>query len=195
VSHTRAIADLIQDAEQGGATAGGPAADELFATLYRELHAIAESQLRRSDSSLTLGATTLLHEAYLSLSGASSATAQFPDRPRFLAYASKAMRGLIIDYARSRRALKRGGEFEITRIGERDVPMPTFDTDVQLERLGEALDRLGEIDGQLAQLVDLHFFCGFSLLEIAALRGVSKSTIHRDWREARVLLKQLARAE
>ena len=190
MSHTKAIAELIRDAEQGD----GLAANELFATLYRELHAIAESQLRRSDSSLTLGATTLLHEAYLSLANASGSQ-QFPDRSRFLAYASKAMRGLVIDYARARRALKRGGEFEITRIGERDVPTPTFDTDVQLERLGEALDRLGEVDGQLAQLVDLHFFCGFSLLEVAALRGVSKSTIHRDWREARMLLKQLAQAQ
>jgi len=183
------IAELIHDAEQGD----GLAANELFATLYRELHAIAESQLRKNDSSLTLGATTLLHEAYLSL--ASSSASQFPDRSRFLAYASKAMRGLIIDYARARRALKRGGEFEITRIGDREVPTPTGDVDLQLESLGEALDRLGEVDSELARLVDLHFFCGLSLLEIAALRGVSKSTIHRDWREARMLLKQLAQPE
>jgi RNA polymerase sigma factor (sigma-70 family) len=105
------------------------------------------------------------------------------------------MRGLIIDYARARRALKRGGEFEITRIGDKEVSTPTTDTDIQLESLGEALDRLGDVDAELAQLVDLHFFCGFSLLEIASLRGVSKSTIHRDWREARMLLKQLAQVE
>jgi len=184
-----AIADLIRDAERGD----GLAANELFGTLYRELHAIAESQLRKNDSNLTLGATTLLHEAYLSMS--TSSGAQFPDRSRFLAYASKAMRGLIIDYARSRRALKRGGEFEITRIGDKDVSSATTDADMQLESLGHALERLGDVDPELAQLVDLHFFCGFSLIEIAALRGVSKSTIHRDWREARMLLKQLAQAE
>jgi len=189
MSETKAIAELIRGAEQGNTLA----ANELFATLYRELHAIAESQLRKSDSNLTLGATTLLHEAYLSL--ATDSGPQFPDRSRFLAYASKAMRGLIIDYARSRRALKRGGEFEITRIGDKDVSSPTTDTDLQLESLGEALDRLGDVDAELAQLVDLHFFCGFSLVEVAALRGVSKSTIHRDWREARMLLKQLAQAE
>ena len=186
---TKAIADLIRDADEGNRLA----ANELFATLYRELHAIAESQLRRSDASFTLGATTLLHEAYLSL--ANTSDRQFPDRSRFLAYASKAMRGLVIDYARARRAVKRGGEFEITRIGDKDVPTPTSDGDIQLESLGHALDRLSEVDPALSQLVDLHFFCGLSLLEIAAMRGISKSTIHRDWREARVLLKQLAQAE
>src|SRR5689334_20478315 len=117
--HTTPIAELFHDAERGD----GLAANELFTTLYRELHTLAESQLRKSDSNLTLGATTLLHETYLSLARGSGS--HFPDRARFLAYASKAMRGLIIDYARSRRALKRGGEFEITRIGDRDVPTPT----------------------------------------------------------------------
>ncbi len=186
---TNSIAELFRDAERGD----GLAANELFATLYRELHTIAEHQLRKSDASFTLGATTLLHEAYLSLSGGSDA--RFPDQSRFLAYASKAMRGLIIDYARSRRAQKRGGEFEITRIGDDEVPAPAADADAHLESLGEALDRLGEVDPELAQLVDLHFFCGFSLVEIAGLRGVSRRTIHRDWREARMLLKQLAQAE
>jgi len=183
---TSTIAELIRDAERGD----GLAANELFTTLYRELHTLAEHQLRKSDASLTLGATTLLHEAYLRLAGGSGP--QFPDRSRFLAYASKAMRGLIIDYARTRRAQKRGGEFEITRMGDQDVAAPAASADAQLESLGEALDRLAEVDPDLAQLVDLHFFCGFSLVEIAGLRGVSRRTVHRDWREARMLLRQLA---
>ena len=86
--------------------------DPSFASLYRELRQIAQSALRRSGSHLGLSPTTLLHEAYLDISRRQSL--QFPDRAHFMAYASRAMRGLIIDYARERRAQKRGGGFDIT---------------------------------------------------------------------------------
>src|ERR1044072_2738209 len=90
------------------------AREQLFADLYSDLRRLAQRELRRSGVPLTLGATTLLHEAYLNISERQRVL--FPDRERFLAYASRAMRGLIIDYARSRRALKRGAGFEITSI-------------------------------------------------------------------------------
>src|SRR5262245_41235252 len=92
---------------------GDPAAKEtLFTALYDELHRLAEGHLHRSGGGLTLGTTTLLHEAYLDMAGRN--TLVFPDRHRFLAYASRAMRRLIIDYVRHRGAQKRGGDVTFT---------------------------------------------------------------------------------
>ena len=176
------IGQLIRTAEAGD----DHAASTLFSALYRELHAIAERQLRQGGMELTLGTTTLLHEAYLNI--ADREGLQFATRGQFLAYAARAMRGLTIDYLRQRRAVKRGGEFQIT---SSDIEGVARDGGTKLEdlvQLGEALDVLGKVDGELAQLVDLHFFCGFSFVELAELRGVSERTIHRDWRKARLLL-------
>ena len=173
---------LVQRAEQ----ADREAADRLFALLYRELHRLAEHHLRRGGSSLSLGTTTLLHEAYLDI--ARRENVAFADRPRFLAYASRAMRGLVIDYARSRRARKRGRQFEITLAGEEPPSRQGIERAAELERLGDALDEITEIEPGLAELVDLHFFCGLTFLEIAELRGVSERTVRRDWRKARLLL-------
>jgi RNA polymerase sigma factor (TIGR02999 family) len=161
------------------------AADELFTLLYRELHSLAERHLSHQGAGFTLGATTLLHEAYLSI--ANRGELHFPDRARFLGYASRAMRGLIVDYARRRQAKKRGGEFHITRTGGLEAPDPRAGIS-SLDELSEALDQLGKIEPELAQLVDLHFFCGLTFGEIAALRGVSERTVQRDWRTARLLL-------
>lgn len=161
------------------------AADELFTLLYRELHALAERHLSHQSDGFTLGATTLLHEAYLSI--ANRGDLRFPDRARFLGYASRAMRGLIVDYARRRQAKKRGGEFHITRTGGLEAPDPRSGV-TSLDELSEALDQLAKLEPDMAQLVDLHFFCGLTFGEIAALRGVSERTIQRDWRTARLLL-------
>jgi RNA polymerase sigma factor (TIGR02999 family) len=161
------------------------AADELFTMLYRELHSLAERHLSHQGSGFTLGATTLLHEAYLSI--ANRGDLHFPDRARFLGYASRAMRGLIVDYARRRQAKKRGGEFHITRNNGLDAADPRSNT-TDLDELSEALDQLGKVEPELAQLVDLHFFCGLTFGEIAALRDVSERTVQRDWRTARLLL-------
>jgi RNA polymerase sigma factor (TIGR02999 family) len=177
LEHT--ISALIASAE-----AGDPAAvDALFATLYEELHRVARRQLAGS-AGLTLGTTTLLHEAYLDMAGREGTV--FPDRARFLAYAARVMRNLIIDHVRSRRARKRGGLFEITAL-EGDVADPAGDGQ-QLARIGEAVDRLAQIDPLLAQIVDLKFFCGFSFAEIGAVRGLSERTIQRHWEKARLFL-------
>jgi len=177
------IESLIERADR----ADHEATDKLFAVLYDELHRLAEHNLRRAGSSLTLGTTTLLHEAYLNIAGRENIA--FAERPRFLAYASRAMRGLVIDYARRRRAKKRGRQFEITLAeGESSAGQPVPEA-AELERLGEALDELGQFEPALAELVDLHFFCGFSFTEIATLRAVSERTIRRDWRKTRLLLQ------
>lgn len=182
--------DIAPDAGPGpGASVGrlileaerreGCASAELFAALYQELHRLAKHQLK--GSSVTLGATTLLHEAYL---GLAAREPRFPDRARFLGYAARAMRGLIVDHARARRALKRGGEFHLTTLDTASADRPRED----LPALGEALDELAASDARLAELVDLKFFCGFSLREIADMRGVSERTVQRDWTKARLYL-------
>jgi RNA polymerase sigma factor (TIGR02999 family) len=176
------IEELIRSADEGG----NAATDELFSVLYRELHRLAEHHVRRGGSALTLGATTLIHEAYLGIAGRESVS--FEDHPRFLAYASRAMRGLVIDYARRRRARKRGRQLEITLSGDEVPAEDALRTARELEALGDALDELATVDPALAELVDLHFFCGFPFTEIAALRGVSERTVQRDWRKARLLL-------
>ena len=150
------------------------------------LHQLAELHLRRAGSALTLGSTTLLHEAYLNI--ASRGDLAFADRSRFLAYASRAMRGLVIDYARRRRARKRGRDLEITLVGDEAPLAGAIQEAAELEQLGDALDELASRDPALASLVDLHFFCGLSFVEIAGLRDVSEKTVQRDWRKARILL-------
>ena len=177
-----AFAALVQRAESGDAAAR----DALFASLYNELHSLAQRHLRRGGGNLTMGATTLLHEAYLDLNARTHVV--FPDQLRFLKYASRAMRGLVIDYVRNRCAQKRGGDIIFTTVDEEKVG-GAQDAD-GLEALGRALDGLAAIDPGLAELVDLKFFCGFSFVEIAALRGVSDRTVQRDWAKARVLLHE-----
>jgi RNA polymerase sigma factor (TIGR02999 family) len=172
------ITALLAAAEQGDRSA----ADAVFSALYDELRRMARRELGRNGA-VTLSATTLLHEAYLDLSSRSNS---FPDRNRFMGYASRVMRGLIIDYARSRQAQKRGGLFEITSI-KTDVAAALPDAS-ELSRISDALDELGEIDPRLARVVDLKFFCGFSFQEIAAMFEVSERTIQRDWEKARIFL-------
>jgi len=103
-----------------------------------------------------------------------------------MGYAAKVMRGLVIDYARSRQALKRGGGFELTAMAD-DVATPMVDAE-EIERVGEALEQLTAADPSLAELVDLKFFGGFSLAEIGEMRGVSERTVQRHWDQARTYL-------
>jgi RNA polymerase sigma factor (TIGR02999 family) len=156
----------------------------LFAALYGELRDLAQRQLRHN-SGASVSPTTLLHEAYLGMSGRD---AVFPDRARFMGYAARVMRGLIIDLVRERRALKRGSEFHITRLTT-DVDLPCGD-EGELSRLSDALDELALLDQRLAEIVDLKYFCGFTFEEIAAQRGTSKRTVQRDWEKARMMLFQ-----
>jgi RNA polymerase sigma factor (TIGR02999 family) len=158
-------------------------ADGLFAALYSDLHRMARRQLARGGRDMTLGTTTLLHEAYLDMAARDSA---FADRGRFMAYACRVMRTLIIDHVRNRKALKRGGSFHITSL-ESDVADPAREAD-ELEQIGQAVDGLAAIDPLLAQVVDLRFFCGFSFGEIAAMRGLSERSIQRHWQKARLYL-------
>ncbi len=180
------LRDLLSRADQ----ADTQATDELFGLLYGELRRLAEHHLHRRGGNLTLGTTTLVHDAYLSMTGTRDAS--FPDRARFFAYASRAMRGLVVDYARRRRAKKRGRDIEITLV-EDEVSNPNESASQDLDTLNDALGRLAMVDPELAELVDLHFFAGFTFGEIAELRNVSERTVQRDWRKARLFLHSAIR--
>jgi RNA polymerase sigma factor (TIGR02999 family) len=161
------------------------AKERLFAGLYHELHRLAERALRRDGRLLPISATTLLHESYLSVS-----KAHFADSQRFLAYAARTMRGLIIDATRRRRALKYGGAFVMTSLesGVESDREESTAHEHELIRINDALEELASKDPELAELVQLRYFCGLSLEQIGVLRGVTKRTVQRQWEKARLLL-------
>ena len=159
-------------------------AESLFSTLYGELHRMARRELSRRGRNMTLGATTLLHEAYLGMSARSNMA--FPDQARFMAYAARTMRGLIIDHVRRRYAHKRGGLFELTPLDTTIAGRIAGADDLQ--QISDVLDELAAVEPALAEVVDLKFFCGFSFAEIAAMRGVSERTVQRHWEKARLYL-------
>lgn len=180
------ISSLLGEAEHGDRSA----VDALFAALYAELSRLAKRELSRRGLAPSLSATTLLHEAYLDIAAHSGPV--FPDRARFMAYAARVMRGLIIDHARSRRAVKRGGQFEMTRLGTE--PTGKLVDEWELTPISAALDELAKTDPSLAEIVDLKFFCGFSFAEIAAMRSVSELTVQRQWEKARIYLHRSIRS-
>jgi len=181
------ISSLIDAAETGDSAA----ADTLFSTLYSELHRLARRELARRGAPASLSVTTLLHEAYLDIAKRDGPA--FPDRARFMGYAARVMRGLIIDHARNRHAIKRGGEFEITSL-KTDVVENSADPK-ELSLISDALDQLAKVEPELAELVDLKFFCGFTFAEIAGLRNLSERTVQRNWEKARIYLHRSIRAD
>lgn len=180
------IGTLIALAELGDEASAG----KLFTVLYRELHRLAKRQLARQGD-VSVSPTTLIHEAYLDMAGQEGQT--FPDRGRFMAYAAKVMRGLIIDHVRNRLAIKRGGAFELTslttNIGD------AIPDDKELAQISQVLDDLAQVDSSLSQIVDLKFFCGFSFHEIAVMLGVSERTAQRKWEKARIYLHRSLRSD
>ena len=172
------LSSLFEAAERGDKSIS----DDLFSALYAELHRLARSQLAHQVP-MSIGATTLLHQAYIEMAGRGGVT--FPDRSRFMAYAARVMRGLIIDHARNRSAQKRGGQFHITSA---DAAIEQPADYLELERIGAALDELAEIEPLLAEVVDMKFFCGFTFAEIAAMKDLSERTVQRQWEKARIYL-------
>jgi|KBSMisStandDraft_5_1062788.scaffolds.fasta_scaffold210370_2 RNA polymerase sigma factor (TIGR02999 family) len=173
--------DATRAAAPGGVSGAN---DTLFATLYRELHRLARREAARAGPRAVLSPTTLLHEAYLDLAHRDALA--FPDRAHFLAYAARAMRSVVIDRARASATQKRGGGLDITSLDTQTaegIAEPAV-----LSEIGIALDELAEIEPELANVVDLKFFCGFSVAEIANLHAVSERTVQRQWEKARMLL-------
>jgi len=181
-----ALTELLQ-AAQGGDRA---ARDRLFAALYDELRQVARRALARGPGT-GMSATTLVHEVYAGMVHREELS--FPDRSNFLGYAARAMRGFLIDAIRSGAAQKRGGEFVLSPLDTRAAEEAAVGQTRSLERLSDALDDLAALEPQLAELVDLKFFCGFSLAEIALMTGASERTAQRSWEKARLLLFEALR--
>jgi RNA polymerase sigma factor (TIGR02999 family) len=182
----RILSSLMEATDRGD----DAAAKALFTALYSELHRLAMRELARQGVPVSLGPTTLLHQAYIEMAAREGTS--FPDRARFMGYAARVMRGLIIDHARSRQAQKRGGRFEITSLG---ADLENTADHRELSRISEALDELAKADPSLAEIVDLRYFCGFTFGEIAAMRGVSERTAQRQWEKARIYLHRRLRAD
>lgn len=174
------LQSLVQDANAGSAAARA----ELFAVLYHDLRRMAQKALNRDGPHLTISPTTVLHETYLDICKRQSVV--FPDHAHFMAYAAKAMRGLVIDYARSRLAQKRGGGFHITCLPTEAAEFAV--DDAELQQIADAVDALALMEPRLAQVVDLKFFCGYTFADIAAMFGLSVRTVQRDWDQARLFL-------
>jgi RNA polymerase sigma factor (TIGR02999 family) len=173
---------------EAGKLERGQTLDHLFTSFYDELHHRAKWELWQR-APVTLGPTTLLHETFINISHRESVT--FTDNLQFIAYAARAMRGLIIDHFRNRRTQKRGGMLDIESLPT-DLPHAPEDAQsIEGEALSDALESLATIDARLAECVDLKFFCGLSFGEIARLREVSERTVKRDWDKARLLLSLL----
>ena len=181
------ISSLIGAAENGDESA----AQILFSTPYSELHRLAKRELARHEAPASLSVTTLLHEAYLDISAREGS--RFPDKARFMGYTARVMRGLIIDHARSRNAIKRGGDFEITSLNTE--PGQLLVDAREPSAIGVALDQLARVEPKLAELVDMKFFCGRSSAKIAALENLSERTVQRRWEKARIYLHRNIRAD
>ena len=162
-----------------------PTHEELIPVVYDELKRMARSQRRSMDASATLSTTELVHEAFLKLAGSST---DWDGRAHFFGAASRAMRQVLVDFARRRRAEKRGGALERVSLGDGDGTL-----EIELDEilaLDQALDQLDAIDPRLRQVVELRFFAALPEDEIARMLGVSTRTVERDWLKARLVLLQ-----
>ena len=159
---------------------------QLFVLVYDELRKVARYQRRGAGSPATLNTTALVHETYLKLSPTSAAAGL--SRPHFLALAARAMRQVLVDHARSRACLKRGGEITFTDLQENSAGTSGDMVDVLI--LDQALVELTNLDARAGRVVEWHVFGGLSIEEIAELQGVAARTTYRDWRRARAFLVQ-----
>lgn len=168
-------------------TAGRLGEEEVYRRTYQELKRLASRHLRAVDYA-TLSTTELVHEAYLKLRGTS--TEEWQGRAHFFGAASRAMRQVLVDFARRRRRTKRGGDATRISLSQSDVALE-MELD-EILALDLALDHLTEVSDRLRQIVELRFFGGFSEREIAELLGVTPRTVERGWLKARLyLLREL----
>jgi RNA polymerase sigma factor (TIGR02999 family) len=165
------------------------ALDALMPLVYKELRRLAHYQLQSERPDHSLQSTALVHEAYLRLVGGQQVEMQ--NRAHFIAIASRAMRQILVDYARSRKADKRDGGF---RIDYDDLDALPIKGDAELLALDNALSELSRIDERQSKIVEMKFFGGLSAPEISEVLGISRATVDRDWAIARVWLhRQMSR--
>ncbi len=178
------MSELTQILERAGD--GDRNANESLARIvYEELREMARREMRVERGNHTLQPTALVHEAYLRLLGGEGAT--FENRAHFFSAAAAAIRRVLVEHARKRSRQKRGGDLVRVEIDSATAVTPVRDD--RLIQLDEALERLAEVDPEKARLVELRFFAGMTVEEVARMRSVSESTIAREWRAARAWLQ------
>ena len=158
--------------------------EQLFSALYDELRRLAHARLRRSEPLTLLDTTSLVHETYLRVLKAGAV--DISERPRFMAYAARVMRSIIVDFVRQRRAERRGGGDPHVSLDTAAGSIPTDEQEVL--RVSEALDALAQVDERLAKIVEMRYFAGFTEEDIAAALGINQRTVRRDWQKARLVL-------
>ena len=179
---------LLQQAKAGDADAGSL----LFQLVQQELHQMAEQKLTQENPGATIQATVLVDDAFLQLMGAAEQV-EWNDRKHFYVLAAKAMRRILIDRARNRRALKRGGK-DWKRVDVSVEKVPGRVGEVDILELHEALKQLAELDSRQAEIVELRHFGGYSVEETADLLGVSPSTVKQEFASAKAwLFRELSR--
>jgi RNA polymerase sigma factor (TIGR02999 family) len=161
-------------------------AQRLFTAVYDELRALAGDCFRHQRSDHTLQPTALVNEAFIKL--VDQTRVEWQSRAHFLAVAARAMRQILIDHARGRATAKRGGG--LCRVTMDQAVTPVFDHDPELLDLDDALKRLSAIDARQARIVELRFFGGMSVEEVAHVLHLSKTTIETDWRMARAWIRR-----
>ena len=171
------LTQLLLEARGGGASA----LDRVFPFVYDRLRAIAHAHLGQDGEGRTVSTTALVHEAYLKLIDADRL--EWQDRVHFFSLASRAMRQILIDYARRYSSAKRGGELQ--RVDLDDVQIAVADRADTLVSLDAALSRLAEMSPRLAQVVELRFFGGLTVEDTAKVLGMTDRTVRRDWIKAR----------
>jgi RNA polymerase sigma factor (TIGR02999 family) len=164
------------------------AANALAALVYEELHVIAVSAMRREDDGHTWQPTELVHEAFTRLVDHERATYQ--NRHHFYGLAAQAMRRMLVDHARRRRAQKRDAGEHVLLDSHLGAEAPST---IDVLELNDALERLALLDARQVKVVELRYFAGFSVEEIAELLEVSPTTVKRDWQVARAFLRQALR--
>jgi RNA polymerase sigma factor (TIGR02999 family) len=180
------MADEIGDSTGSRSIAEDRAQGELFSSIYQELRLIASSRLRRHKRGTMLDTTALVHEAYLKLAGKDGEVDSFNNQRHFYATAALAMRQILTDQARRGLARKRGGNRRNLTLNEGVIA--TQESSVDVLELDDALEKLHALDPGLAEVVNLKYFGGLSLDEIAELQGASRRTVSRSWRKARAFL-------
>ena len=173
---------LLTRAARGEAHAG----KDLTSMLYRQLHDLAAGRMRAERRDHTLQPTALVHEAYLRLVDQSSL--EWNDRSYFLKIAAREMRRVLVDHGRARNAAKRGGRRE--RILLEQLALPGGDQNLELMDLEAALEKLAAHDERLARVVELRFFAGLTVPEVAKVPGLVSRTVEKDWRLARARLSR-----
>ena len=177
------VLGLLEAAARGDAVA----AENLFPIVYGELHRIASAYMRKERPDHTLQATALVHEAFVRLVGTGSDSARFESLRHFVATAAVAMRRILVNHAKARTAVKRGGGEPVFALDE--VAAEFNDRSISLLALDESLERLAEMDARQARLVELRFFGGMSFEDCASTLGISVRTVHYEWAHARAWLR------